>query len=479
MSLPEPVQRPQRWDLLAGVPILAGAFWLLANPGGWVLLGFVPGAVLLAAGVARLLWPGDRRIDQYLALAAVLGVLLSLPAVFIGGFFDALSAALLSAAAFVVAGHDAHRGMVVPEGVPRVEGDLGLWAKVAVDEALMGYFVATAQVPGGRKADQVCDELLRARELIRAEAWHRKPERLHRRPEAPTHVRIERHRVYGQDYQSLRFASGFRVNSEIPGAARWAGYRENDQCAAWVMRHTGQERPWLLCIHGYRMGNPWLDFRLFDPQWLHHRLGFNLICPILPLHGPRKHGLRSGDEFLDGDFMDVFHAEVQALWDLRRTLAWLRMQEHRPRVGVLGFSLGGYNAALLAQYEDDLDFVVAGIPLTDPAASLLANIPDLHRRYYESHGATEEVFRDVLAPVSPLTRPPKVGRMHRHIFAGAVDRVVTPDQVLKLAQHWGVDITWYPGGHLSFRGEPAVSALMRRAATQAGWTLPGTGPAQV
>ena len=471
MSLPEPVARPRRWNLAAGVPIVGGAYWLLAHGGAWLFWGAVPGTVMLATGVAMLLWPGDRRINQYLALAAVLGVLVALPAAFSGGLVSAIAAGLLSAASFLVAGAETHRGMDVPEGVPRVDGDVAVWDKVGVDEALMGYFIASAEVPSDRKADTVCAELLEARELIVARGWYRKPEKLHAEPEAPSHVRVERHSIYGFEYESLRFASAYALDRSIPGAERWAAYHENDQCAAWVMRHNA-DRPWLMCIHGYRMGNPWLDFRLFDPRWLHQRLGFNLICPILPLHGPRKHGWRSGDEYLDGDFMDVFHAEVQALWDLRRTLAWLRMQEKNPRVGVMGFSLGGYNAALLAQYAEDLDFVIAGIPATDLSASLLANIPDLHRRYYESLGADETAFREVLHPVSPLARKPLVDAEHRHVFGGALDRIITPGEIPKLAEHWETEPVWYPGGHLSFRGEPAVSGLVRGAAERAGWQLP-------
>src|SRR3546814_12664071 len=76
--------------------------------------------------------------------------------------------------------------------------------------------------------------------------------------------------------------------------------------------------------------------------------------PVLPLHGPRSTGLRSGDHYLDGDMTDLVYAESQALWDLRRTLAWLRANESGARVGVYGISLGGYNAALLSGYDKEI-----------------------------------------------------------------------------------------------------------------------------
>src|SRR3546814_4736034 len=83
------------------------------------------------------------------------------------------------------------------------------------------------------------------------------------------------------------------------------------------------------------------------------------------------------------------YAESQALWDWRRTLAWLRANESGARVGVYGISLGGYNAALLSGYDKELDFVVAGIPVVDLAQALWSFAPPGHRAYYAEHGLTE------------------------------------------------------------------------------------------
>ena len=465
-------RQPVQWDWRCLLPILAGLCWLGLESGwGWWLWAFIPGVLLLATGTGQLLWPGDRRMPQHMAAGGLIGVLFALPAMFSGGFIDALICGGLSALSFVQAGGLAREQMELPDGVS-VSEDWRSHAKIALDDALLAYFRSTAQLPSGDKADEVCEELSEAERLFEARGWLKKPTSAHRLPDAPAHQSVDRRRVYGRDYEVLRFASGFEIDNEIPGAQRWRSYTANLQTCAWVMRHPGRERPWLMGIHGYRMGVPWMDFSLFDPRWLHERLGFNLIMPILPLHGPRRAGWRSGDEYLDGDFMDIFHAQSQALWDLRRTLALLRQQEDKPRIGVMGFSLGGYNAALLAQHEADLDFVVAGIPLTDIAAALWHNIPPTHQAYYEHVGASEAKLREVLKPVSPLAAPPLLEADRLKIFAGSADRLVPPMEVLKLAAHWRVPVSWYDGAHLSFRGEPAVNASLREAATAAGWKLP-------
>jgi hypothetical protein len=193
--------------------------------------------------------------------------------------------------------------------------------------------------------------------------------------------------------------------------------------------------------------------------------------PVLPLHGPRRVGLRSGDQYLDGNPFDLLYAQTQALWDLRRAVAWLRSQEDSPRIGVLGYSLGGYNTGLLVQYEKDLDFAIAGIPPTDFAAALWRHIPPAHRDYFEAHGLDIERYRRLLRPVSPLARPALPDRDRLYIFAGAADRVVLPDQAVAMGKHWGVPIQWYQGAHLTFRNERLVRSHIEAAMQRAGWPV--------
>jgi len=284
-------------------------------------------------------------------------------------------------------------------------------------------------------------------------------------------VYVQQARVYGWTYERVSYPSAYTPDPEMPGADVWAQHQNNRQAVAWVLRHPGPPRPWLICVHGYRMGEPWMDFLLFPPRWLHERLGLNLFIPVLPLHGPRRVGLRSGDQYLDGNPLDLLYAQVQALWDLRRGLAWLRSQEDNARIGVMGYSLGGYNATLLAQYDDKLDFVVAGIAPSDLAAALWRHLPPAHRDYLAAHGLDLDRYRRLLHPVSPLAQPPKLERDRLYIFAGTGDRLVLPDQSLALAKHWQAPIQWYQGAHLTFRSEAVVKAHIEAAMQRAGWPV--------
>ena len=464
--------KPKQWEPLAAIPIVAGLYWLLAaGDGDWLFWGVVPGCLMLMGGMALLLLPGDVRITEYMAGGAFLGLAVLLPVLVWGGVGDAILAGLAAVATFLTAGHVALAREPSSEGAPPPEATFWMDAKTALDEALLSYFVVSSHLPSADEIIRLGEDAKRLEDLARKRGWAERPETLHPAPPAPERVYVQQARVYGWTYERVSYPSGYVPDPELPGAEVWAQHQNNRQAVGWLLRHPGPPRPWLVCLHGYRMGEPWLDLMLFPPRWLHERLGLNVFMPIMPLHGPRRVGLRSGDQYLDGNPLDLLNAQVQALWDMRRALAWLRSQEEKPRIGVLGYSLGGYNAALLAQYDDDLDFVIAGIPPSDWASTLWRHIPPAHRDYLAAHGLDLERYRQLLRPVSPLTLPPKLERERLYIFAGTADRLVLPDQSMALAKHWQVPIQWYQGAHLTFRHESVVSGHIEAAMQRAGWPV--------
>ncbi|MGH8482121.1 MAG: alpha/beta hydrolase family protein [Nevskiaceae bacterium] len=467
--------KPRQWEPLAAIPIGAGLFWLLAGSGGdwvfWTLVLLPPGALMLMSGMALLLLPGDVRITEYMAAGGFLGLALLLPMLVGSGLTDAFVAGLGAAATFLASGYIALAREPSTEGAPPPEPGLWMDAKTALDEALLAYLVGTSRLPGADEIVRIGADARRVEELVQQRGWAERPEALHATPPAPERVYVQQARVYGWTYERVSYPSTFVPDPELPGAEVWAQHQNNRQAVGWVLRHPGAPRPWLVCVHGYRMGEAWLDFLLFPPRWLHERLGLNVFMPVLPMHGPRRVGLRSGDHYLDGNPLDLLYAQTQALWDLRRGLAWLRSQEDSARIGVLGYSLGGYNAALLSQYDDKLDFVIAGIPPSDLAAALWRHIPQVHRDYFAAHGLDLERYRRLLQPVSPLARAPKLERERLYLFAGAADRLVLPDQTLALARHWQVPVQWYQGTHLTFRRESVVRMHIEAAMQRAGWPV--------
>ena len=474
---PRPLILPRQYQWWGLLPTVSGLYALNLVEGVGTALLAGPSALLwLVTGLSMILLRGDARVTAYMAIGSVLAVLVSLPLVFAAGFLPGVMVGLLGLACFTVSGRVSLTEAVTPDVVPEPDDDLQMQVKVGFDEAMMGYFLIAARVPGGELAERMCNEALELGTAMEQRGWLEVPDRLHQAPDAPDHVNAQSDKRFGFDFERISFDSGFVPDVALPGAARWANHTANHRAVGWMLRHPGPTRPWVLCIHGYRMGETWMDFGLFKPGYLHKKLGFNVLMPVLPLHGPRRVGRKSGDLYLDGDLLDLVFAQSQALWDLRRWLAWLRSNEDRPQIGVYGVSLGGYNTGLLTGYEKDLDFAVAGIPVIDFAQTLWRVMPPPHRRYFEARGLSEARYRELLKPVSPLTLPCRVAKDRRFVFAASADRIVPVQQPALLADHWGVSTRWYQGSHMSIGNETEPRATLEEALRVAGWTSPESRP---
>ena len=452
-----------RFPREAWLPLLAGVSWFWSSEGQGLifsLLAAVPGALLVGGGVSMLLMPGDSRITHFAAAGGVIGALLAVPTLFAAGFGSGLWLFAVSCLGFVAAGAHAQRLEPITERVPAPEPSWKLSAQVAADEALLASMVAFMPFPGRTDHARIAGELTEARDLFEERGWLEKPLGYHPAPPAIDAPNLRAARLRGVPYDHLSFESGYRPDPDEPGADRWNSYTPNATAHAWVLRHREANRPWLVCLHGYQMGSAGIDLLAFPPDWLHYGLGMNLLVPVLPLHGLRKVGSRSGDGFLAGEVMDSVHAEAQAMWDIRRMLSWVRGQSDSP-IGVMGYSLGGYATALLASLDDGLSCAIAGIPLVDIPRVVFRHGPALELRDAAAHGIDLDRMSEVMRVVSPLALQPKVPHDRRFLFGAIADRLVPADQVRDLWEHWDKPrIEWYQGAHITFRAHRGVKSLI-------------------
>jgi hypothetical protein len=347
--------------------------------------------------------------------------------------------------------------------LPAPRRGLRLASKIALDELFFATEFAAAPMVRLRDQARIVGELAAALELFEARGWTERPRGYHRTPPPLRRARLEGRRQADLAYERLSFRSEYEPHAEEPGRERWLGYAPNRTAHAWVLRHTGAPRPWIVCVPGYRMGSPLVDFTGFRARWLHRRLGLNVAIPVLPFHGPRRVGRRSGDGYFSGDFVDTVHAQAQALWDVRRLVGWLRDRE-APGIGVYGVSLGAYTTALLAATEPDLDCVVAGVPAADFPRLVRSHVPGVVFRAAERLGFCFERIERLLRVVSPFALDPAVPGERCYVYAGLVDRLASPDHARDLWEHWGRPrVAWYHGGHVSFLWEPAVRELLLEA----------------
>jgi pimeloyl-ACP methyl ester carboxylesterase len=355
-----------------------------------------------------------------------------------------------------------------PDDPPSPRPSLSLAAKAVLDEIFFLTEVVSARFVAAADLGRLAEEVAAALAVFETRGWLASPERYHETPPVLVSPELRPARTVGRDYAHLVFASGYEPHPGEPGRERWIGYVPNRTAHAWVLRHPGRPRPWLVCIHGYRTGFPLADFVGFPAMWLHRELGLNVVLPVLPLHGPRTVGWRSGDGVVSGAYLDTVHVQAQAVWDVRRLLRWIRA-EGGERVGVYGVSLGGQTAALLAALEPDLDCVIAGMPAADSVHLARWNVPWFVMTLAERLGIRWDHVEQLLRVTSPLAMLPQVARERRFLFAGLADRLVPRDHLHALWHHWErPSIGWYAGSHVSFLLEPAVRGFLRESLVTSG-----------
>ncbi len=137
-------------------------------------------------------------------------------------------------------------------------------------------------------------------------------------------------------------------------------------------------------------------------------------------------------------------------------------------------SLGGYTVALLAGIEAGLDGVVAGIPVSDFPGALPRAQPPAHPGPVDrapDHGRHRP--RTVYRVVSPLRVRPPGAPDRRYIFAGYGDRLATPDQARRLAEHWGEpEVSWYAGNHVGYLWSGQVTDFLEASLAEAAGITP-------
>lgn len=228
------------------------------------------------------------------------------------------------------------------------------------------------------------------------------------------------------------------------------------------MHDDGPARATVLALHGFTMGTPWIDERvLMAARWF--ELGYDVALPALPFHGPRCPATArySGELFGSWDVRRANEAVRQAVHDVDLVKRWLAATTGRP-VGLIGLSLGGYVAALMAGLADDLAFVVPLVPpvFLDALASSLLDVE--RRRTTREPPIALERLRAAWSVHSPLTYPLAVPRERVLVVGARGDRLVPPEHAYALWRHWNESaVHWMSGSHMAPFGRARLVARVR------------------
>jgi pimeloyl-ACP methyl ester carboxylesterase len=222
----------------------------------------------------------------------------------------------------------------------------------------------------------------------------------------------------------------------------YRSHRDNQTALLRTLSLRIKGKPMAILVNGFSSGHHLME-RVAWPMREFHRLGIGVSLFALPFHGPRGHAFPP--EWPQQDTAFTIEGFRQAIWDLQTAIRAIR-DAGASHVGVVGMSLGGYTAALLATVTSDVDFVVSYIPICNMPDVMYDNdlVPgtgELQRHLYEG-------YREQLVPITPICRPPRVASKRVAVISGEFDQLATVEHGRRLAQHFDCELITFPGGHI-------------------------------
>lgn len=254
-------------------------------------------------------------------------------------------------------------------------------------------------------------------------------------------------------------------------ASALASMEKNDPARARHFRHQSRHRTAVIFVHGFMAG----DFLVEELEWPTHafyRRGLDVVLAVLPGHGVRKSNRPwESPEWPARTPTFTIEGFRQAIGELRGLVSHL-LADGVTHVGVVGMSLGGFTSALLATVEPRLALVAPFIPLASTADFLRDNgqLTGSPAEVARQHALIERTFEST----SPFARPCLVPKDGRLVIGGAYDRVTPLAHADRIAQHFEVETTVFPGAHLLQYGRTqAWRAILRNLGRRG--LMPGRG----
>jgi alpha/beta superfamily hydrolase len=259
-----------------------------------------------------------------------------------------------------------------------------------------------------------------------------------------------------------RSATGSQITfaSALP-----TGYPENDlvRCLVWP---AGEPSGDLILVHGLYEDN--LQMYGFLVSLLNAG-GLNVYTLLLPYHYQRKpaSSLFSGEYFWSADLVRSALAYKQAVYDLCSLYRYRKSTSGRP-VGIVGFSMGGAIALLLAA-QVDLEGVFAVNPVCNMgelvwSSSLFSTI----RADLKAAGIGLVQVKASYSSYEPLNVQQVRSNPDRIVLGKSLyDQINDPGNCDLLAQRWQLSrVLSYKAGHLNVVRVPKLAADIRQFAME-------------
>jgi pimeloyl-ACP methyl ester carboxylesterase len=232
----------------------------------------------------------------------------------------------------------------------------------------------------------------------------------------------------------------------------YAALEPNDRVESRAWFHKDGPRPIVIFLHGfsapdYRINKMWFSAQKF------YDAGLDVMFMNLPLHGGRMPASAAyhGTAIVQPSLWRLGEACAQGVMDLRILIDHL-LKRGAPKVGIMGYSWGGFHASMLASLEPRTDFIVSVAPVVS-IADLVMSWPT--RSFFEE--ALDEPammireLRKILGPFTPLSHTLRIPKERVLLVASVNDGIIPAVHTEALWEHFGrPEAYWSCGGHILY-----------------------------
>jgi hypothetical protein len=298
-----------------------------------------------------------------------------------------------------------------------------------------------------RRARNTDADALRAELAFYARPQFREQKGFFTLPAQPPPMSLLEHKPWQDGEQRLyRYASGYQPR-QASVAPRFLAHRENRDGYLLHWRHGSDAgaaaRPLVLCVHGFRMGQPQRAMAMFKVEKL-FRLGMDVALFIQPHHWRRAApGLRQN--FFVGEDLPLTIENIgQQVHDLQACYLALEAMGY-DRIGLIGGSLGGLAVALHATVSAAPVFDFAVVPAIRLDKHLDPRNAKLPFRVDEA--LRQASFR-ALDIVDPAFYTPRMDTARIGVVYHRGDLINPADATAAWVRQWGIaNATALAGGH--------------------------------
>lgn len=232
----------------------------------------------------------------------------------------------------------------------------------------------------------------------------------------------------------------------------YAALEPNDRVESRGWFHKNGPRPIVIFLHGFSAPNYQINKMWFSAHKFYDA-GLDVVFMNLPLHGGRLPASAAyhGTAIVQPSLWRLSEACAQGVMDLRILIDHL-IKRGAPKVGIMGYSWGGFHASMLACLEPRTDFIVSIAPVVS-IADLVMSWPT--RSFFEE--ALDEPammireLRKILAPFTPLSHARSIPKERVLLVASANDGLIPAVHTEALWEHFGrPEVYWSCGGHILY-----------------------------